>query len=98
MRRFSYECECGHQWDIFLGTGERVPVKKRCGACGRMGSRRFRFPASYPDMPEKALSTLLPLNYTHATRGQVDRVEGHAALREHLKRYNGTYQTGLEMP
>jgi hypothetical protein len=98
MRRFVFECKDGHEFDVYVIGNDPIPKQRRCPKCHRKGTRVFKPFHHYPDMGERRLSSLLPLNYTHATRGKVDVVEGHAGLREHLKRYNGTYDRGLEMP
>lgn len=95
-RRFTYECpECG-EFDTILCFGEPVPPSSEC-KCGRTAERRIKFPQSHSDLPPRRLSSLLPFNYTHKTRGQVMVVEGNAGLRETLKRYNGTYNKELEV-
>lgn len=96
MRRFSYECRCGKEFDIFLERGIPVPSRKKC-ECGKMADRLFKMPGEFSDIGTLHLSSLLPLEYDHSTRGKVDKVEGNYALREHLKRYNDKYQVGLEV-
>ena len=97
VRRRTYECrDCG-EFDVFLKRSEEAPKTKKCPKCGRRATRRIKFPNSYSDMGTKQLSTLLPTNYSHKTRGQFPVVQGNAALRETLKRYNGTYGTDLQV-